>query len=575
MNIFNCKSLPELFFEKSEENSHKTQLVRKNKKTGKDSAYSWAKTRSEVSAFASFLSQQNIKKGNRVMLVSENRPEWLISDIAIMCHGLITVPNYTTYSIKDFEHVINDCKPVGLIVSNKALLSKIIEAKNNLKYVFNFIIHLDAFEASLSEEKLIPYSSIVQKFSENNFSFDKNILSREDPACIIYTSGTEGSPKGVVLSHGGILSNCEGAVELLSDIKIKNHTFLTWLPLSHSYEHTIQFVQIALSAKVFYAESLEKLLINLKEAAPTIMTAVPRFYNNFYNKILIKLNKESYLKKIIFNKTIEIGTKVTLKKKISFIEKIINFILTVLVRKKIQQSLGGNIQTFVSGGGPLDPKIGLFLNALGLKTMQGYGLTETSPVVSCNPINSIKVETVGKVLKNCEIKIAEDGEILVKGENVMLGYWNNQEATKKVLIDEWLYTGDIGEIDTDGYLKITDRKKDIIVTPGGDNISPAKIENLLCNHPEIDQAFIYGDNKNYLTSLIVINKELKPTRERIQELIDKSNANLTAIEKIKNFSILKESFSAENNMLTPTLKMKRYIIKQKFSALLNSFYKNK
>ena len=207
--------------------------------------------------------------------------------------------------------------------------------------------------------------------------------------------------------------------------------------------------------------------------------------------------------------------------------------------------------------------------------MQGYGLTETSPVVSCNPINSIKVETVGKVLKNCKVKIADDGEILVKGENVMLGYWNNEEATKKVLIDDWLHTGDIGEIDSDGYLKITDRKKDIIVTSGGDNISPAKIENLLCNHPEIDQAFVYGDNKNYLVSLIVINKELNPTKQKIQELIDKSNANLAAIEKIKNFSILEESFSAENNMLTPTLKMKRYIIKKNFENLLNSFYKKK
>ena len=576
MNISSYKSLPELFLEKSEENSHKIQLVRKNKETGNDFIYSWAKTKKEVFAFANFLSQQNIKKGDRVMLVSENRPEWLISDIAIMCHGLVTVPNYTTYSVKDFEHIINDCKPVGLIVSSKALLKKIIEAKNNLNYAFNFIIHLDPFEIDLSGEKLISYSSAAQTSSEeNSFSFDRNILSRKDPACIIYTSGTEGNPKGVVLSHGGILSNCEGAVELLSDIKIKNHVFLTWLPLSHSYEHTIQFVQIALNAKVFYAESLEKLLINLKEAAPTIMTAVPRFYNNFYNKILIKLNKESYLKKIIFNKTIEIGTKIILKQKISFMEKILNFALTILVRKKIQKSLGGNIQTFVSGGGPLDPKIGLFLNALGLKTMQGYGLTETSPVVSCNPINSIKVETVGKVLKNCKVKIAEDGEILVKGENVMLGYWNNEEATKKAIIDEWLYTGDIGEIDSDGYLKITDRKKDIIVTLGGDNISPAKIENLLCNHPEIDQAFVYGDNKNYLISLIVANKELNPTKEKIQEVVDKTNENLAAIEKIKNFSILEESFSAENNMLTPTLKMKRYIIKKNFENLLNSFYKKK
>ena len=450
-----------------------------------------------------------------------------------------------------------------------------MEAKNNLSHSFNFVVHLDNLEQEYKNENLISYSLEINKVNLDKpiFIFNKDLISRKDPACIIYTSGTEGNPKGVILSHGGILSNCESALELLDSITIKNHTFLTWLPLSHSYEHTIQFVQIALNAKVFYAESLEKLLINLKESAPTIMTAVPRFYNNFYNKIKINLNKENKIKKLFFNKTIEIGKKIILKKKISLIEKIINFTLDIIVRRKIKKTLGGNIEAFVSGGGPLDPEVGLFLNALGLKTMQGYGLTEASPVVSCNPVNSIKVETVGKVLKNTQVKIAKDGEILVKGENVMIGYLNNEEATKKTIISEWLHTGDIGEIDIDGYLKITDRKKDIIVNSGGDNISPAKIENLLCNHPEIEQAFIYGDNKNYLIALIVVNIELLPNKEKIRKIIDELNRNLPAIEKIKNFSIVKEAFTLENNMLTPTLKMKRYIIKEKFIGLLNSFYK--
>jgi Long-chain acyl-CoA synthetases (AMP-forming) len=242
------------------------------------------------------------------------------------------------------------------------------------------------------------------------------------------------------------------------------------------------------------------------------------------------------------------------------------------VRRKINQNLGGNIKAFISGGGPLDPKVGLYLNALGLKTMQGYGLTEASPIVSCNPANFIKVDTVGKILKNTKVKIAEDGEILVSGENIMLGYWNNEQATNKVLINNWLYTGDIGEIDSDGYLKITDRKKDIIVTSGGDNISPAKIENLICANPEIDQAFVYGDNKNYLVALIFVNKEFKLSKQEVQVIIDKVNNNLTAIEKIKNFQLLDEGFTLENNMLTPTMKMKRYVIKKNFSKILNSFY---
>ena len=576
MNLSLCNNLPELFFEKSKNNSSKQHLIFINKENNKKESYSWQQTEKEVLALSNILQEQKVQKGERVMLVSENRPEWLISDIAIMSNGGITVPNYTTYTIKDFEYIIQDSKPVGLVVSSQILLDKIISASNNLNYSFNFIIHLDKIDNNYSNKNLISYNSEVKLSPQKkHFFFDKENLIRKDPACIIYTSGTEGNPKGVILSHGGILSNCDGALDLLEDIKTKKHTFLTWLPLSHSYEHTIQFVQIALGAKVFYAESLERLLLNIKEAKPTIMTAVPRFYNNFYNKIKLNTKKIQGLKKLMFNKTIELGEKLMLHKNITNVEKIINYFLDILVRRKIKKNLGGNIKAFISGGGPLDPQVGLFLNALGLKTMQGYGLTEASPVVSCNPTNFIKVETVGKVLKNTQVKIAEDGEILVSGENIMLGYWNNEEATKNTIINDWLHTGDIGEIDTDGYLKITDRKKDIIVNSGGDNISPAKIENLLCANPEIDQALIFGDNKNYLVALIFINKEFNLSREEIGVIIDDVNKELTAIEKIKNFHILDEGFTLENNMLTPTMKMKRYVIVKKFFDVLNNFYNSK
>jgi long-chain acyl-CoA synthetase len=576
MNLSLCNNLPELFFEKSKNNSSKQHLIFINKENNKKESYSWQQTEKEVLALSNILQEQKVQKGERVMLVSENRPEWLISDIAIMSNGGITVPNYTTYTIKDFEHIIQDSKPVGLVVSSQILLDKIISASNNLNYSFNFIIHLDKIDNNYSNKNLISYNSEVKLSPQKkHFFFDKENLIRKDPACIIYTSGTEGNPKGVILSHGGILSNCDGALDLLEDIKTKKHTFLTWLPLSHSYEHTIQFVQIALGAKVFYAESLERLLLNIKEAKPTIMTAVPRFYNNFYNKIKLNTKKIQGLKKLMFNKTIELGEKLMLHKNITNVEKIINYFLDILVRRKIKKNLGGNIKAFISGGGPLDPQVGLFLNALGLKTMQGYGLTEASPVVSCNPVNFIKVETVGKVLKNTQVKIAEDGEILVSGENIMLGYWNNEEATKNTIINDWLHTGDIGEIDADGYLKITDRKKDIIVNSGGDNISPAKIENLLCANPEIDQALIFGDNKNYLVALIFINKEFNLSRAEIGMIIDNVNKELAAIEKIKNFHILDEGFTLENNMLTPTMKMKRYVIVKKFFDVLNNFYNSK
>ncbi len=392
------------------------------------------------------------------------------------------------------------------------------------------------------------------------------------PACIIYTSGTSGKPKGVVLSHGGILANCEGAIDLLNPlIKKKDPIFLTWLPLSHSYEHAVQFIQILTGAKVFYAESLEKLLSNMSEAKPTIMTAVPRFYQNLYNKINNNFNKQTGLKKTLIDKTIHLGKKTLNKEKLKFHEKIINFLCQILVRKKIQKQFGGNLQAFVSGGGALDKNIGEFLNAIGLPTLQGYGLTETSPVVSCNLPGFIKVETVGPPFKTNQVKIANDGEILVKGENVMLGYWNKQKETNEIIEDGWLHTGDIGEIDSKGYLKITDRKKDIIVNLGGDNISPSKVENYFCNHEKIKQCLVYGDKKNYLVALIVVELNDKEN-STIRSIVENLNKNLSIIEKIKKFKLIDEEFTIDNGLMTPTLKLKRKKIIEKYKQDLENLY---
>jgi long-chain acyl-CoA synthetase len=344
--------------------------------------------------------------------------------------------------------------------------------------------------------------------------------------------------------------------------------------LSHSYEHTVQFAQIAVGAKVFYAEKIEKLLDNISEAKPTIMTAVPRFYQNLYNKININMKKTTEFKAILIKATINLGRKKLLRQKMNLIEKLINSILNILVRKKVKKQFGGNLKAFVSGGGALDKEIGEFLNAIGLPTLQGYGLTETSPVVSCNPIHKIRVETVGPPFKGNEVKIAEDGEILVKGENVMLGYWNRKEDTEKAIKNGWLYTGDIGEIDPkDGYLKITDRKKDIIVSAGGDNISPAKIENQLSNSIAIDQCMVYGDGKNYLVALVVPTKEFKGNKDKITEIINKINENLTLAEKVKKFYLIDDNFTIENGLLTPTMKIKRSKITIKYKNILENFYK--
>jgi len=399
-----------------------------------------------------------------------------------------------------------------------------------------------------------------------------NEITRTDPSCIIYTSGTQGLPKGVVLSHGGILSNCEGAYQLLESLKKPDLTFLTWLPLSHSYEHAVQFVQIMMEAQVFYNKSIDTLLPTIKIAKPHIMTAVPRFYNNLYAKMQINLKNQSSFKQKLFNRTISLGVKKLNNKKLNILEIINNFILDKLVRKKVKAQFGGRLEAFVSGGGPLDQQVGESLNALGLKTLQGYGLTETSPVVSCNPLHRIKVDTVGPIFPGVEVKLAEDGEILVRGENLMIGYWNNDDATNETIKDNWLYTGDIGEFDQDGYLKITDRKKDIIVSLGGDNIAPSKIENLLSLSAEIEQVCVFGEQKNYIAALIVSNKELNASKETIQKIIDQINLELTQPEKIKKFSIIDEPFTIENNLMTPTMKVRRHEVQKKYADIINQMF---
>ena len=567
MEINKVNNLLELFYNQYLTQDKTSVFLQSLKEVEKK--YSWEDVYSNVIKLSEEISKY-IKKGDRCLLISENRPEWMISDLSIMLSGGITVPAYTTYAERDYEYIIDDCTPTVLIISDKMQYLKvknIIPKKKFIKKIIFFDV-IEEFDQEL-------HVDINQIFANKNFSllnFSELKIQRKDVACIIYTSGTQGNPKGVVLSHGGILNNCEGALGLLKEFISKNPKFLTWIPLSHSYEHTVQFVQIVVGAQVFYAESIEKLIKNMGNCSPEVMTAVPRFYQNLYQKINTNFSKAVGIKKFLIDQTIKLGNKKLNREPFSLVESLINFVCNLLVRKKIKEQFGGNLKAFISGGGALDKEVGYFLNAIGLPTLQGYGLTETSPVVSCNSINEIRVETVGKPFKGNLVKIANDGEILVKGENVMLGYWNNEEETNKVLNNGWLSTGDIGEFDGE-FLKITDRKKDIIITPGGDNISPIKIESDLNKSNFIEQSLVYGDNKPYLVCLIVLSSEYKNIKnEEIQKEIEKINKNLSKIEKIKKFFVIKNQFTIENNMMTPTLKLKRYKIVKTYQNELEKLF---
>jgi long-chain acyl-CoA synthetase len=566
MKLNKYNNLLELFFNQYN-NENKDEIFLKSLKN-KELQFSWQQTYESVQKL-SYHIRNYISAKDRCLLISENRPEWLISDLAIMLSEGITVPAYTTYTERDYEYLIKDCKPSLIIVSDITQFKK-------LK---NFVVKYDFIKAVISFENIkedqVKIISIDKIFNEKKYrekKLDEINLKRKDISCIIYTSGTQGNPKGVMLSHGGILNNCEGSTELLKEIISYKPKFLTWLPLSHSYEHTVQFVQIAVGAKIFYAESIDKLVKNMNDCKPDIMTAVPRFYQNLFQKISSTFKKAKGFKKLLVKSTLHLGEKKFLKKSLTWYEKIFNFICERIVRKKIKLQFGGSLKAFISGGGALDYKVGVFLNSIGLPTLQGYGLTETSPVVSCNPINDIRIETVGPPFNGNQVKIAEDGEILIKGENVMLGYWNNPIETEKTIKEGWLYTGDVGYF-KDGFLKITDRKKDILITPGGDNISPVKIENDLSKVEFIDQALVYGDNKPFLVALLVISEENKNiSSDQIKYELEKVNKELTKLEKIKKYIVINKQFSIENGLMTPTLKLKRYKIIQKYKIELDKLY---
>ena len=517
---------------------------------------------------ASALEKDGYKKGDVLATLALNTYRHLEMYYGISGMGAITHTLNFRLHPEQAVYIINHAEDKIIFVETPFI--PMMEAlKDQLECVEKYIILCDQSEMPETTLKnAISYEEYIESGDEN---YEWPAMD-DDAACgLCYTSGTTGNPKGVMLSHGGILSNCEGAQEILNSlVKDSEPVFLTWLPLSHSYEHAVQFVQITLGAKIYYAESLEKLLSNMSVAKPTIMTAVPRFYQNLYSKISINFSKQTGLKKKLISSTILLGIKKLNNENMSFREKILNYLCEKLVRQKIKNQFGGNLKAFVSGGGALDQKIGEFLNSIGLPTLQGYGLTEASPVVSCNIPEKIKIDTVGPPFKTNEVKIAQDGEILVKGENVMLGYWNMKKETDDILKNGWLHTGDIGEITKEGNLKITDRKKEIIVNSGGDNISPSKIENLLCLDDKIKQSFVYGDKKTYLVALIVSDSE--KNKKEIELYIDDLNKNLSLVERVKKIKLINDEFTIENGMLTPTLKLKRKKILEKYKEDLEKLY---
>ena len=590
-------NLVTMFFDQAERRGDRPFLWRKT--DGQWQSISWRAAAEQVASLAASLKSLGILPGDRVVLVSENRPEWCIADLGIMAAGAITVPTYVTNTERDHVHIIENSGARAAIVSTAKLAKALLPAvyrSNGCTTVIG-IEPLRIGQSSSAQIHDWPKLLAEHPGDVAATRAAAATIKRSDLACLIYTSGTGGAPRGVQQHHGAILMNCDGCLDIIENdfAKDEPETFLSFLPASHAYEHTGgQYLPIALGGEIYYAESLEKLAANIEETRPTIMVVVPRLFEVLRQRMSKTIEKQGGLAAKLLDQAMKLGRKkYDAGHKLSLWDRPLDLVLERTIRKKVSARFGGRLKAMVAGGAPLNPEVGIFFYSLGVTLLQGYGQTESGPVISCNrPSSNIKMHSVGRPLKGVEVRIAADGEICVRGELVMHGYWQNDEETARVLKDGWLHTGDIGHLDDDGHIVITDRKKDIIVNDKGDNVAPQRVEGMLTLQPEILQAMVHGDRRPHIVGLIVPDPEwaaewaaangragdaaalrADPDFHRaVMAAVDRVNTQLSVIEKVRRITLADEAFSVENEMMTPSLKIRRHVIRQAYGARLDALY---
>ncbi|WP_100266361.1 AMP-dependent synthetase/ligase [Mariprofundus ferrinatatus] len=582
-DIDSIRNLPEALFRTTDVAAARpAQWYRKN---GEYLPITYAQLTTRVRRVASGLMSAGINPGDRIGLLMENRPEWAVVDYAILAIGAVTVPLYCTYRPQDIAYVLEDSGTTMALTSGGHLLRDLKKAASEcpaLKRIY--AVDEDG------DGKLVHNLTKLEGGDVDEERLNRRLtrIEREQLATIVYTSGTTANPKGVMLTHGNILTNLEtvpNVIELLREERM-----LSFLPLAHTLERTAShFLPYTYGISVAFAERPDTVAKNMAEARPTIMVAVPRMLEVVRSRILGQIAKQSPLKQKLFNTYFDLACK----KSCGPVEGWMLKLLDKLVGEKIRARFGGRMRVMVSGGAPLNPEVALFFEALKLPVLEGYGLTESAPLLSANPMHDRRIGSVGLPGKGVEIKIAEDGEIIARGNNIMPGYWKNRKATKEALIDGWLHTGDVGEFDKDGYLRITDRKKDIIVNSGGENIAPQRIEGLLVTHEEIDQVVVYGDQKPYLVALLVPNQEacvawareqgLPETdwdqlcdsgilKKHLQMRISNMLKPLNSFEQVRRIHLLHKPFTIESGLMTPTMKIKRRKVYEMYRKVLEALY---
>ncbi|PKL85909.1 MAG: long-chain fatty acid--CoA ligase [Ignavibacteriae bacterium HGW-Ignavibacteriae-1] len=595
------KNIPDMFFQTVRyHSSEKPAFLYKS--DGKYNELTYGELQDRVEKLALGLLELGFHKGDRIGLISENRIEWIIVSFAINLIGAIDVPLFPILSAKQEEDIFTDCGVSAVIVSNQFQLSKILQFKENIASLRHVIVMNDDYDSNELYVKSLKELEERGGKIKNDEARHEHLLQKaaaiqsEDLLTLIYTSGTTGTPKGVMLTHKNILSNIEAVLESIGDLS--QDIQLSYLPLCHTYERTGGFLALfSCGALIALAESVETVATNIQEIKPTMMTTVPKLLETVKKKIFLSMEKESGSKRFIFKKAIDIGYRKVLTDQEGKINPMLNLkykIVDRLVFSKIRAKLGGRMNKFISGGAPISEDVEIFFNACGIRVVQGYGLTEASPIVANNTVKDNEIGTVGKPLDNLELRIAEDGEILVRGPSIMKGYWNDPVGTSLAVDEEgWLYTGDIGEFTMKGNLKITDRKKDIFVSSGGKNIAPQAIENLLSRSRFIDHCVLIGDNREFISALITPNfDQLKDLAvefgveynnltelianekiiAHIKKDIDFYQSDLSKYERVRKFQLLSEAFSVDSGELSPKMSIKRHVVESKYSYLIEMMY---
>ncbi len=585
-SIDDISSLPEALFRTAQ--THAADPAQWYREQGEYLPVTYAQLATRIRHVASGLIRAGYKAGDRIALLMENRPEWAVIDYAILSIGAVTVPLYCSYRPQDMSYVLNDSGAVAIVTSGGKLLRDLLLAIKTCSHVK----HVYAIENSSGSEQVHSLVGLeAGDIEEAALSKRLNHIERDTLATLVYTSGTTANPKGVMLTHGNIIANLE-AVPYVFDLTAGSagDRMLSFLPLAHTLERTGgHFLSYSFGLSVAFAERPDTVAKNMTEAKPTFMIVVPRMLEVIRSRMLAQVSKQSAFKQKMFYTYLNLSGKQNL----GLFGALMLRLLDKLVGEKIRGRFGGHMRTFISGGAPLSIEIAEFFEALKLPVLEGYGLTESAPLLSANPMYDRRIGSVGIAGKGVELKIAEDGEILARGANIMPGYWKNRKATKETLIDGWLHTGDIGDIDGDGYLRITDRKKDIIVNSGGENIAPQRIEGVLIGDEKIDQVVVYGDQKPYLVALVVPNQEacslwakeqgLPETdwdhlcdsdilKKNLQTKINNLLKPLNPFEQVRRIHLLHQPFSIESGLLTPTMKIKRRKVYEHFHDTLESLY---